>query len=447
MKSFAIFLLMVWAAVSFGAEPPEMFSGTVQVAFGHVRNPDGSLRSVAGLTLPFYAERIRATRLHTRRAKLSGPFDASIEVPRFARKPFTEPLPTFEAASRPPAMFASTVFNADSGSYGVVGGTDPSAADDMVLQGGANIPWQNLTFGADIASVHSFLIRWIGFTNYTEGLGQDTSAFSGTFADFGVIFPSSQIPSAGIYKITISVAAAGVVAPQDNIFLAQQYRSTQPDGEGPFDTAVSNVYNPDAPASIGSSDNIFWYDEDPLNGIYTEAETDNFGDSQYANLLRTITVNGSQNTLVPFSYTLDVGFPKAGSLTDLWYSDDSWVTAAPNYAIARGMSPIELTFTGLSSTANITSLTFLAETGASTGGGSQVLSLWNYTTGAYEVVDTRTIPQADTLFSITKTNLPSKYVNQTNKNVKAHLAFNPPSNTTRGWFLRVDLANWTVTHP
>jgi hypothetical protein len=445
MKKAIVLILFLLTAMSFASDG-KLYNGTVTVAFGHVRDTNGKVRSIAGLKLAYKMEAIVATKIHPAKRKIHGPSVEDLIAPKYtAALPVYRYTPFALAAARP--ALTATVFNADAGDgYGAIDTPDPSSTDDMILQNGAHIPWQNLTFGVDVSDVHTFLIRWICWTNYTEGGGHDVQAFSGTFADFGVIFPANQIPQVGTYKITISVAAAGVVAPQDTMYMAQQYRTPQPDGEGPFDVAMKNVYNPTAPPSVGSSDNVFWYDWDPLDGIYADDEVDNFGDSAYANLLRTITVSGTSDTLVPSTYTIVHGVYASGDITDLWYTDSSYLKILSDFG---GVGPsVQLQVNGRAATVTANSFRFITKLHGLLAGGNQVVSLWNYTTSAYDVIDTRTITNSDTTVDVTITNTPTKYINQTTRNIQALITMAPPAlRSVRSWFGSVDLTNWVISHP
>lgn len=413
MRSLSVVFLLLMGALSWAQNS---FDGTVKVTCGWVKGPDGLRRSIAGLVLPFHAERIHARVIGSGTTRGIGGGRQSAQA---------------------------TVYNADAGSgYGMIDSADPSSVDDLTMAGGANQPWQNLTFGVDIAAQRSFLIRWRCWSTYTTGRGHDAQAFDNEFADFGVIYPATD---PGTWKITISVQAAGVVSPEDTLFMAQQFRTPQPDGEGAFDTAMKNVYNPAAPPTVGTSENEFWYDWDPTNGVYAEDEIDYFGDSSYANMLRTITVSGTQDTVTPYTYTVARGTQTGGDLPDLWYSDDSYVTVQQNPIRMTAATPnVQLDLEAVGPTNTVNSLTFMAETAGTQGGGLQTIKLWNYQTNAYDTIDERPISGTDQVVSVTLTNNPSKYVSAT-KHMKARILFfiNSP---TLGWKARIDRSVWLVTH-
>lgn len=418
MRKFLLFSLLCLTPLFASAQTTY---GLVKVSFGTVRNLDGTTHSVKDLWLPYTAERI----------------DAKVVKPRKSTKPYEIPQTT--------RLKSTTIYNCDSGSgYAVTGDADSSSLDDLVLSGGSGLPWENLTFGADITANHAFLIRWRCYSTFTQGLGAGVQAFNNEFADFGVIYPAT---APGTYKITISVAAAGVVAPSNICYMAQQFRDTTPTGEGAFDPAIRNVYNPVGPPTVGSSDDVFWYDNSPSDGIYSEDEADNFGEGNLGNHLRTITVGGTAESLKPFQYAIEAGTFTSGDVTSLWFNDDTYLVVKGSVTVPRNAPPIVVSAEGLASTATATSLTFRAES-HSPAGVTQKIELFNYQTNAYDTVDTRAILGTDSITEITITNNPSKYVNATNRHLKARVSIILSLAASRANFnASIDQMNWSVTHP
>jgi hypothetical protein len=428
MRRFFFLVLLIFLFVSQVPAQSDSFTGTVEVSFGKVRGLDGTWRSVKGLRLPFFAQRIQAAPIGKGTVKILGGGGGED---------------------------GTTVFNADAGSnYGFIEDPDPSSLDDMTMVGAAGKPWENLTFGVDIGVQHNFLIRWTVYDSMVAGRGHDASAFEPYFpnnnppiigiADFGVIFPAT---APGTWKITISVEAAGVVCPDNGVFMAQQFREPQLNGEGPFDLAMRNVYNSSAPVTVGSSDNVFWYDWDTRNGIYSEDEADNFGEGTFANLLRTITVtsSGQQNVISPFSVAIPQGYFVSGELPDVMQSDDLYYKGKPRYNVSRATPPLQIEVEGLSPVASVLSFKFSAEVAASSSGGQLLLYLFNYSTNLYDLVSTTTISNTDTLIEVPITANISRYINQTNRRMKSKIGFKPPNTISRSWTGRVDHTFWTIT--
>lgn len=341
----------------------------------------------------------------------------------------------------------ATVYQADAGSgYGFVD-PNPSSLDDLNLSGGAGLPWQNFTFGFNVDLVHDFLVRWILFDTYTTGLGAGVSAFSNVRADWGVIIPASLIPGVGTYKLGINIAAAGVVADNNACYLAQQFRGTQADGNGPFDNAISSVFNAGADVTIGSSANQFWYDNDPVpDGIYDETEIDNLGDGNFANFLLTIQAAGHQDSITPFSYTYVRGSEVSGDLSTFLFVDQSYDIGKGGITLNSGEYPIEVQVEGLAASTSANSIRFTVNCAAFQGGGNQRIELFNFATNKYEIFDQRAASNTDTSYDVFVTSNASNYISST-RHVRAMVAFNLLGFNSGGARSRIDFTGWTITRP
>lgn len=413
---FLLLCSMIGAASAQSGKP----DGFIDVTFGHVRGPGGSVINLAGLKLPYTIHPIKANPLQIQSG--AGTFGGGTSGP-------------------PPN---TTAYLADAGTgYGY---PDPCASslDDIVMtQAGVNTPWKTIMFGMNVAATHQCLIRWIIYDTYTPGGQAGQSAFSHVVADFGG-YLSGQAP--GTYQLTVDVSPAGVVCDQATIFVAQQFRAPQADGNGAFDDSIATVFSPVAAPQIGSSDNVFWYDINDT-GIYDDTMQDNFGDTNFANFLFGITVGGSQDTLVPFSYTVDNGTYVSGDVTSLWYTDASYLTVRGKLPPSLSTPVARVTVEGLASSITATSITFSLTSGTTNGGGTQKIELFNYVTNAWDVVDSEPLPISDTAYNITVTSSPSKYVNQSNRHVKARVSAFKANLPALNWVVRLDKTNWIITHP
>lgn len=404
---------MIGAAMASPGRP----DGYLDVTFGHVRGPRGAMISLKGLRLPYTIQKIDATRGQG-----------------------AQPSHAARAGAPPPGT--TTVYEADAGSgYGYVDPC-PSALDDLVTtSAGPGVPWQELTFGVNITQNHQFLVRWIVFDTYTPGA--EPSAFSDVVADFGGILPGYD---PGDYKVTVNVSPAGVVMDSSTIYVAQQFRAPQSDGNGPFDDAIGTIFNPTAPPQIGSSENVFWYDA-AETGVYDDNEQDNFGDSNFANFLFAILVGGTQDTLVPYTYSVDFGTYSSGDVTSLWYTDGNYLKVQGKFGVTPFTPIAQVTVEGLAASTSATSLTFSLNSGSTLGGGTEQISLYNYSTNAWDLVDTEPMPQSDTNVNVTITSSPTRYVNQSTRHVKAKVSFYKTVWAAPFWVGRIDKTNWIITRP
>ncbi|HZH97983.1 MAG TPA: hypothetical protein VEX38_03355, partial [Fimbriimonadaceae bacterium] len=230
MRKFFAFLSMLAVAGASLAQEGE-FKGYLEVTHGFVTNTFGQKVSIAGMWLPYWEKDIKATKM------VDG-------------KPIELDQPTQNR------ILDATVYNANAGSGYGYSEDNPSSLDDITMSGGAGAAWKHLTFGMAVEYTgQPFIIRWIGYNNYTTGRGAGVSAFDGVINDFGVRWPAESAPRQVI--VTIDVSVAGMVAPSNKLYLAQQFRFNQANGEGPF-IPVWTVFNASAPATVGSSEDFFF---------------------------------------------------------------------------------------------------------------------------------------------------------------------------------------------
>jgi hypothetical protein len=440
---------------------PYVTSGTFEVAFGWVRGPDGKKYSMKGLKLPFTAERIDAKRIRRvspPRGKQAGhniALPSAHDLPSYVNNMIHGSL---LASLGGGAMMSTTVYDADSGQpYGVIGDFfNPSVLDDHTMSGGAGQLWENLTFGVDMTESMIFIIRWRLYRDYVTGRGHDAMAFDNEFADFGVILAqdppfNTQPYPVGVHKFIINVQPQppffpGVVSPTNTFYMAQQHRTTEPNGEGPAVDPIGNVYNINGAPSVGSSENNFWFDWDPQNFVYAEDEIEILQGAQFSNVLRQITVLGTQETCNPFTHSL-FGEYVSGDLVDLWDSDDLYLRFKPRYDVARNDPNAIVTVEGISPVATVTSFQFMSESAASLPGGTQKVQLWNWLTSQWDEVDSRAISSTDTPVGVLITSQMNRYVNSSTRRMRSRILFYGAPNVDRSYAFRVDRTAWVITRP
>jgi hypothetical protein len=455
-RSFALVVLLL-SAFTHGQllkadKNPHTFS--VQVKHGWARQADGSIKDISGMVFPAEIQRIDAKPISARKL-IAKKRLADMLTPPVVRimARFTRPLVPVPT----PALLDSTVYQADSGSYAYIDPAefpDPSSLDDLGTVGGGNQSWSTLQFGFHVegdalGNIPALVfINWKGFSSYNSAAPATDNAFSGMFTNFAVTFLASDVPGGqpGSYKLTINVAAAGAVSPSNTMYVAQQFWK---DNEQNFEDQYRNLYSVGAGPTIGSSLNQFWFDWDPLDGIFTNGEIDILsGDGTFSNHLRTLTTSGgggTQDTLVPFSVTFPVGLNPQGSFTDAWNSDDTYVSIQRGIIPNPSIAPMQIEMEGLAQATTATNLKFKLEAGTSTAGSTQKTYLFNYVTNAYDLVDTRSSTSTDSAFTVNITSNPAKYINQSNKHVKTLVTFTAVIALNNLWRARIDQGNWIVT--
>ncbi|MEM4408870.1 MAG: hypothetical protein QXI19_09030 [Candidatus Caldarchaeum sp.] len=354
--------------------------GTLTVAFGSVRSPDGTIRNISGMRLPVRTRLVSLGEAHT--LSDGGGTD----------------MPTLAYQNRDlNALFAT--------------GAEfpmPSALDDITLAEigrGAQWKWMTFAFTTWLQNMNEpWLIRWRVFDTFVPGRGAGNSAFINEFADFGVIATLSAL---GLSRppqrneavvVTIDVQQANVVARDGSFYIAQQFREFQypVNPEAPFRMDFWTVFSGSG-VTLGSSEDIFYYDSD-FNGIYDETEVETFDDppNDLANFCFEIYVNPME-TLLPSSYTLERGQVISGELADIWYSDDLYLKMRPWIVLSGAEAPVRIVIEGrLQNPSTVTSLAFLLESGVNMSNLGLTIEMFNFRTNSWVVVHEGPASTSDT---------------------------------------------------
>ena len=481
MKKVLI-LVLLFASLSQAIAEPYKKSTPMKLTFGWLRGANGQPQSVKnvhfeiGQVVKLDPKQVKTIRFMKSRKK---PVFNVVPPPSKGDEPhdlisLAEKLvgSTLHANVAGGNMFDQTVFSSRTGNYYILAEDfpDPSTLDDVVMSAGAGKLWNRIWVGIDVADSHQFLIRWQIFDNALTGTGHNESAFANIIGpnnimgepagDFGGLTTPSSWPGyagPGSYLVPFELPAPsifwpGINCPDNTIYMGQQFRGPQSNGEGPFDTDFKTVYTADIPVAVGSSQDGFWYDWNDLNGIYSEDEFEVLGDingqpQPFSNVCREIVTSGSSASFGPLAYTLTFGIPVSGNNLDLQESDNEYVIIKPSWAGSRSDPNGQFVLEATSPNASPTGFRFSTETGASAAGGTMRIELYNFTSNAYDLFATQPITSSDTSVEVTVPSNFSRYVRSTDRRVRSRVSFFSPIGVDRSYTMRMDRAHWIVTYP
>lgn len=445
-----------------GKSEPKPIQRTLELAFGTMIDADGNRVTLPHISIPVTLVPVDARTIKNKPYKhkgLSGPRRSALGD--FINQVNGGLLASLNPAPRP--LFTDTpVYTADTGEpYYYVDPTefeDPSSLDGITMVNGANAPWTGWKLGFhNEASTPKVLFRFLAYRTYDPGAPAGTSAFSNWFCDLG--FYINNVP-AGTYRMEgsggapLDVSSLGITSPNNTFYWALQWREPQTpeQGEGPFNTNFYNLYSIAAP-SLGSSADNYWYDWDPLDGIYANEELEVLGDgagtTYPSNFFFRLWANvggGSQtDEVTPFAFRFITGRDQTGDITSVLDSDDQYATLTPAPVLNGGQAPMSVEAEGVAPTTGASTFRFKYEVGTTTAGSPVKVYLWNYTTGVYDLLDSTTSTSTDTTRTITVTATPTKYVSSTNKHVKSLVTWGKIPTLSNGWKARIDWTHWSIT--
>lgn len=450
-----LFLALISATllVAQAVAAPNVIQGEMTLTHGFVTQSDGTKKSVAGLKLPLTITRIDSSTI----GKNTTPILIKKNQTDSLFSPYTNanlrnPFGGNGSSSNGNPQEANVVvYNSNFNSYGAIDGDSPSILDDLVLATNAvNKTWTELSFGIyyNFQNQEPFLVRWRIWDSAAE-LPAGQNDFINEIADFGGIINQNLAP--GSYFLTVGISIAGMSAPDTSVYFAQQFRTTQTNGEGPFVPEVGNIFNnTTSPPSIGGSEDNFIYDIDPLDGIYENSEVEIFEGSR-GDLALVIKVNDSSQstTLFPTSVTPGIGSVSAGNMISLWFGNDGDVFEMnPSFAGSRTDPIATFIVEGSTPTSNPLSIKFDAVMSASLEDVNLKIEFWNYVTNAWVQIDSRTIGVTPTAYSVFYggTAPLSQFVSPVPRKMRARVSYKNNSNAVpRTFKLRSDKYNWVIT--
>lgn len=408
----------------------DVIYGEMILTHGFVER-DGVKVPVAGTRIPYVAERIQAKRVGE---------------------------PDFPWLTNPgngnglPAEATAYLRDNGDGSYYINGYPCPSALDDITMAAqGQNQPWKKLTMGIHSEAGVKFLIRWQVYDTYQGGLGGNVSAWypwplPGTH-DFGGYVNNI---GAGTWKVTFDISIMGCRVADGQFGLGVQFRTQQANGEGPFIDSLSMVFC-GGNSSMGTTEPIFWFDDDPRNGVYTEFEVEQFDPANASSFLLGITVGGTVHTVQPDTYQITAGDYVSGNLSALKFSNDVYLVIR----VTNRQRIAQLVVESDAPSNQPIGYTFRCEAASNRPGLNQKIELYNYQQSRWDLFTVSKTTTSDVIYTASVGSDPKKYVDQATGRVKARVTWENLQNISDNTqvfqsgtsLIKVDLTDWQIVTP
>lgn len=411
-------ILLLSALSLVGTALAEGMKGQMTVAFGWVKQSDGTQRDITGVKIDYTAHPVVAG-LIGRDGKVRpdnrhiNPYLAGLNQTRTTSRLDSVLTPGLTSGGGDDLLniqAENLIYNA-----GVTGTTgfailnpaefmDPSSLDDInITVPGSGKVWSKMRFGLHVeaSSTHQILFRIRVFnTQVSSPPGQ--MDFSGEVADFGAYMtPIDPNTSAtNIYEMSgAGMSQAGVVIPDTDCFVAMQFREKQfpvEHGEGSFSPFMYNVYEAQDPPSVGSSLDSWIYDNDPLDGIYEDTEIDAFEAPNHGNLALGMWANSDSQsaTGLPTAVTTVTGTNTTGNFVSLWFTDTNTYDVVESFAIPRNAPGVDTRIDGVIPTQAPLSIRLQVTTKIDVQPSTQKVEMWRFGgTPGWVLMDTRqTVP-------------------------------------------------------
>jgi hypothetical protein len=199
------------------------------------------------------------------------------------------------------------------------------------------------------------------------------------------------------------------------------------------DDGVTWSVSTDGPGTTQVSE-LFWRNDNTLIAA-------TFGRGVY-----TATINTNEEPVSPNAYSYIRGGQTGGVLSDMFLSDNHYVSARPGVTLTSAQPPIELELSATAPISSATVVKILVETVSTAPAIIQTLSMFDYTGSQFELVDTRNIGTTDVAFELTFNTNASRFLDSTTHGMKARLSWKAGGPVlVYPWLARVDQVKWTLT--
>jgi hypothetical protein len=148
--------------------------------------------------------------------------------------------------------------------------------------------------------------------------------------------------------------------------------------------------------------------------------------------------------VAPTSYSMFRGTVFSGNFNSLINSDGDRLVMRPGVVLQSSEPPVQIRINSTAPTGSPNGISFSVESSASFPFAQQKVSLWNYDTGAYELLDTRTVTTSDDTLTVTVRTNAHRFIDNATLAMRALVSYKAvgPS-ILYPWSGRIDKVWWT----
>ncbi len=147
--------------------------------------------------------------------------------------------------------------------------------------------------------------------------------------------------------------------------------------------------------------------------------------------------------IAPTSYSMFRGSVISGNLASLQSSDNDRLVMRPGAVFSNAEPPIQVIVNATAPASSPSGFSFSLESNASIANAEQKISLWNFITDQYEVLDTRLATTSDDTVNVNVTTNTSRFIQPLTMAIRARVSYRALGSTfVYPWLGRIDKAWW-----
>lgn len=158
-------------------------------------------------------------------------------------------------------------------------------------------------------------------------------------------------------------------------------------------------------------------------------------------------INNNANAgAAPSSLNIATGSIVSGNLASLFASDDNRLVMHPGIVLSTAQPPLVLELETKAAGGTASAIRFTVESASTSSSINQRISLFNFRTQTWDVVNSRAMAISDTTVEIDVTLEAADYVDPSTNAMRARLAWRPTAPLLAfPWNARVDMVRWVIT--
>ncbi len=149
--------------------------------------------------------------------------------------------------------------------------------------------------------------------------------------------------------------------------------------------------------------------------------------------------------LTPLEFSMFRGLVTGGGLSDLFASDNAYLTLRPGFVLNVNEAPIQIIVKGQAGSTTAQQFGLLLERRSSVTNISENVQFFDFSTNQWVSMNTSAMPTADNILHVSTTTNPSRFIHPTTREIRAKLEYRATGVVlTYPWFIFLDRVNWII---
>ncbi|MCL6623999.1 MAG: glycoside hydrolase, partial [Fimbriimonadales bacterium] len=149
--------------------------------------------------------------------------------------------------------------------------------------------------------------------------------------------------------------------------------------------------------------------------------------------------------ITPLEFSMFRGLVTGGGLSDLFASDNTYLTLRPGFVLNVNEAPIQIILKGQAGSTTAQQFGLLLERRSSVTNISENVQFFDFSTNQWVSMNTSATPTNDNILHVSTTTNPARFIHPTTREIRAKLEYRATGVVlTYPWFIFLDRVNWII---